>query len=227
MKTHLIGLRELTEEVQFNSIINESTKKKTWNISTVTLRAEMKNANGRIYPKQVLQEAINEHIRVMPNGGCVGELMHPTNGDLNINLERVSHKFTDVQENGNDYLTKATVLDTPQGLVVQSLLENEVQLGLSSRAVGNLNHKKDASYVTKLHVMSLGDIVANPSCPGAFVQGLFENKEWIYQNGVVVGKDLSESLDEYKKIIESASPRQRKDAMVLAFRQYFKDILGD
>jgi hypothetical protein len=220
------GLREITENVNYSYTINEVTNIKKWTISGITLKAEEKNGNGRIYPKNILSGAINEHLKRMSSGGCVGELMHPDNGDMNINLERISHKFTDIKEQGNNYFTKAIILDTPQGKIVQNLLENEIQLGLSSRAVGNLDHKKDAIYVTKLHIMSFGDIVANPSCPGAFVQGLFENKEWIYENGVVIGKDLEPKLDEYKNVIDAATAGQRNNAMIKVFKDYLKELIG-
>jgi hypothetical protein len=218
----MIPILEGLQDLKFDSVINEA-KKKTWYVSGVTMIAERKNGNGRIYPKNVLSGAINEHMKKMSLGGCVGELKHPTNGDMNIDLDRVSHKFIEVTENGNEYFTKAKICkNTDCGKKVIALLEEDIQLGMSSRAVGNLNHKSDAIWVTKLHILSFGDIVHNPSVPGAFLDGIFEGQEWVYHNGVVTEKQV----DHYKKIIESASRADKKTAMTRAFRKYFKDLMG-
>lgn len=213
---------ENIRDIKYSSIINEDTKQRDWYVSGITMIAELKNGNGRIYPKSVLSGAINEHIKKMDRGGCVGELKHPSNGDMNIDPERISHKFVEVSENGNEYFTKAKICkNTTCGKQVIALLEDDIQLGMSSRAIGNLDHKTDAIYVRKLHILSCGDIVHNPSCPGAFLDGIYENADWVYHNGIVT----EEQVDEYKQIIETASRQDKHDAMCGAFAKYIRDLL--
>lgn len=219
-------IREYSNEILSESVLEESSGTKKWFISGITLQGNLKNRNGRIYPKEILSKAITEHTdKNMQSGRALGELNHPENGMASINLDRVSHKFISVMEDGDNFVTKAEVLDTPCGKIVQNLLAGGVKLGISSRGLGNLKESNGAKVVQDLQLVTLGDIVSDPSGPNAFVSGIMENKEWIYENGTLVEKDLSEEIDLYKSVIESASVSEIQEAVQNIFNDYIGKLL--
>jgi hypothetical protein len=141
----------------------------------------VKNRNGRIYPKEIMSREVRRFVNEeVKNKRSIGELNHPPNPTLNP--ERASHLITSLQESGNDYIGKAKILDTPMGNIVRGLLEGGVKLGVSSRGLGSLTKKGGASVVGSDFKLSTIDIVADPSAPSAFVEGIMENAEWVYDD---------------------------------------------
>lgn len=218
-------IRELNTELVYESVLDEATQNKHWYISGITLQSDIQNKNKRTYPKQVLEAAIKKHVdEFLAEGRALGELNHPDNGISSINLDRVSHKFVQVEEDGSNYITKAQVLDTPCGKIVQNLLEGGVKLGISSRGLGNIRtDEKKGTLVENLYLISLGDIVGDPSAPNAFVQGVLEGVEWeMNKSGVIEKKVAEESIDKYSELIKSAT----KEDLNEAIKQIFTDYLG-
>jgi hypothetical protein len=221
-------LCEITSEIKISEAIvdlAEGGKRKDMYIEGVTLQSEVRNKNGRVYPKSVLGEAISKHVAdFMKYGRAVGELNHPTEKSSEINPDRISHRFTEVREDNNNFVTKALVLNTNHGKQVKNLIEGGVQLGISSRGFGDVKESGNTKVVQSLYLVSLGDIVTNPSAPHAFVNAVFESAEWIWYNGVLVGKDLSEEIDEYKEALEKSSQEDRDAVAINLFKKYFAEI---
>jgi hypothetical protein len=174
-------MKLITELLDHDLNILTEGKGKTLHIEGVFLQSSVKNRNGRIYPKEIMSREVrrfvNEEIK---NKRSIGELNHPPNPT--INPERASHLITSLQESGNDYIGKAKILDTPMGNIVRGLLEGGVKLGVSSRGLGSLTKKGNASVVGNDFKLSTIDIVADPSAPSAFVEGIMENAEWVYDD---------------------------------------------
>lgn len=216
-------IKEFNDEVLCESTIEESTGIKKWTISGITLQSDIRNRNKRLYPKSVLSEAVSRHVGDhLKSGRALGELNHPDQGMSSINLDRVSHKFVSVVEEGNNYITKAEVLDTPCGKIVQNLLEGNVQLGISSRGLGNVKNDNDGVLVESLYLVSLGDIVSDPSCRDAYVNGILESVEYtmIKEGGDV--KFVLSQMDKYSKALKEAS----KEDVAKAVGGIFDDMLA-
>jgi hypothetical protein len=218
-------IKEFNTEIVTESVLDESGKRK-WTISGVTLQSDIKNKNNRIYPKAVLSEAINKHINsYMKTSRALGELNHPDSGMSSINLDRVSHKFVEVKEDNNNFITKAEVLDTPCGKIVQNLLEGGVQLGFSSRGLGNVKNAKDHSLVESLYLVSLGDIVSDPSAPNAFVNGVLESVEFeLTESGNFIQKEVFNEMDKYNQIIKKAKPEEINKAVQQIFNEFLTKV---
>jgi hypothetical protein len=219
-------LVETTSDLIFTEgELDEKTGKKGLYIEGITLQGEVKNKNGRIYPKAVLAEAIKKHIdEFMKEGRAVGELNHPKEKSSEINPDRISHRFVEVKESDNNYKTKALVLDTTHGTQVKNLLNGGVKLGISSRGFGDVKESGGVKVVQSLYLVSLGDIVTNPSAPNAFINSIMESTEWIWENGILVGKDLEPEIDEYKDAIEKASQKDIDGVAVKIFKDYMQKI---
>lgn len=221
-------LCELTSELNVTTDVielEEGAKRKDMYIEGVTLQSEIKNKNGRVYPKKVLGEAIGKHVdELMQYGRAVGELNHPTEKSSEINPDRISHRFTSVKEDGNDFRTKALVLDTTHGKQVKNLIEGGVKLGISSRGFGDVKESGSARVVQSLYLVSLGDIVTNPSAPHAFVNAVMEKTEWLWENGILISRDLSEEIDEYKEALEKSSQEDRDEVAIACFKEYIAKI---
>ena len=174
-------MKLITELLDHDLNILTEGKGKTLHIEGVFLQSSVKNRNGRIYPKDVMSREVRRFVNEeVKNKRSIGELNHPPNPT--INPERASHLITSLQESGNDYIGKAKVLDTPMGNIVRGLLEGGVKLGVSSRGLGSLTKKGGASVVGSDFKLSTIDIVADPSAPSAFVEGIMENAEWVYDD---------------------------------------------
>ena len=187
----------------------------------ITLVANIKNANRRIYPKQVLSEAINYHSeKFLKEGGAVGELNHPKTDISQIDFNNVSHRFLEVREDGNNFITKAKVLNTTAGKQVKNLYEGGVRLGISSRAFGDTRMDEGTAIIEKMYIVSFGDIVANPSAPGAFINAVMENKEFLWENGKLIARDLEETLEGYAKIIHNSKKSERASIFCEIFSNY-------
>jgi hypothetical protein len=167
-------------------------------IEGVFAQADGKNRNGRIYPLQVLTGAVNEYVEQQVNQGrAVGELNHPDGPT--INLDKVSHRITELKMDGKNVMGKARILSTPMGMIVSGLLEGGVQLGVSTRGMGSLEPRNNAMYVKDDFKLNTIDIVQDPSAPNAFVNGIMEGVEWIWNNGIIEAQEIERIETEIKK----------------------------
>lgn len=194
-------------------LVEEKNGKKSSVIEGVFMQAEAKNRNGRIYPKAILERAVNKYVtEQVSKGRAVGELNHPDSPT--INLDKVSHRITELKWDGNNVIGKATILDTPMGQIVKGLMEGGVQLGVSSRGMGTLEQKSGVSYVKDDFMLATVDIVQDPSAPGAFVNGIMEGVEWIWENGMLKPQDIEATK---KEILKTPSSRL-DEAQIRAFK---------
>ena len=179
---------KLIAEYQENDIECIVEKKengeKSYVIEGVFAQAESKNRNGRVYPKPIMENAVNKYVQEqVSQKRAVGELNHPEGPT--VNLDKVSHLITDLRFEGNDVVGKASILDTPNGKIVKGLLDGGVKLGVSTRGMGSLESKNGTMYVKDDFILNTVDIVQDPSAPAAFVNGIMEGVEWIWNNGVI------------------------------------------
>ena len=170
---------------------------KAYAIEGVFMSAEQKNRNGRIYPKEVLGKAVESYntTQVVP-GRAVGELNHPEGPT--VNLDKVSHKIESLNWQGNDVVGKATILETPMGQVVKGLLDGGVKLGVSTRGMGSLVRNSNAMVVKDDFILNAVDIVQDPSAPSAFVNGVMEGVEWVWNNGIIEAQAIEKMETEIK-----------------------------
>jgi len=168
-------------------------------IRGVFMQAEQENRNNRIYPKAILESACGKYVKEqVKTGRAVGELNHPEGPA--INLDKVSHRITELSWDGNDVVGKALILDTPMGKIVKGLVEGGCKLGVSSRGMGTVEQKDGKSYVKGDYVLSTVDIVQDPSAPSAFVEGIMEGVEWIWENGLLKPQQIEEYETEINKV---------------------------
>ena len=171
---------------------------KKYVIEGVFMQAEQKNRNGRIYPKAIMEKALNKYnTDQVSKGRAVGELNHPEGPT--VNLDKVSHKIESLKFEGNDVMGKATILDTPMGMIVKGLLDGEVQLGVSTRGMGSLQNNGNAMVVKDDFILNAVDIVQDPSAPSAFVNGVMEGVEWVWNNGIIEQQAIEIMETEIKK----------------------------
>ena len=190
-------IAEYTQDIGV-SITEGKNGKKNYAIEGVFAQAESKNRNGRIYEKAVMEKAVNNYDNSqVSKGRAVGELNHPEGPT--VNLDKVSHKIESLNWKGNDVVGKATVLDTPMGNIVKGLLEGGVQLGVSTRGMGSLENRNNAMYVKDDFILNAIDIVQDPSAPSAFVNGVMEGVEWVWNNGIIEARAIEEMETEIKK----------------------------
>lgn len=163
---------------------------KQYSIEGVFLQAEVKNRNGRIYPFAVLEREVSRYTNeYVQQNRALGELGHPDSP--HINLDRVSHMITELKSNGTDFVGKAKIMDTPYGKIVKSFIDENVRFGVSSRGVGSLESTGEGDMVGEdFYLATAADIVADPSAPEAFVRGLSEGKEWVWNNGVLAQRHM-------------------------------------
>jgi len=167
-------------------------------IEGVFMQSEAKNRNGRIYPKAIMEGAVDKYVtEQVSQNRAVGELNHPEGPT--VNLDKVSHKITELSWKGNDVVGKAQVLDTPMGNIVKGLLEGGVQLGVSTRGMGSLEEKNGIMFVKDDFVLNTVDIVQDPSAPTAFVNGIMEGVEWVWNNGIIEPQVIEQMETEIKK----------------------------
>lgn len=196
-------ISELTENVKY--LVEESDGKKNLYIEGIFLQSECVNKNKRKYSKDIMEREVNRYKKEFVNENrALGELGHPDGPQ--INLERVSHRIVSLKEDGNNYIGKALILDTPMGNIAKSLLEGGTKIGVSSRGLGSLKPVNGINEVQDdFYLATAADIVADPSAPSAFVQGIMEGKEWIYNNGIIESK----TIEQIQQEINNAS-RQKK-----------------
>jgi len=194
-------MKLITEYVENNlDVICEAKKdgEKSYFIEGVFMQSNKKNRNGRIYEKKTMEKAVEKYmVEQVRTGRAVGELNHPEGPT--VNLDKVSHKITDLHWQGNDVVGKASILKTPMGKIVEGLLDGGVKLGVSSRGMGSLVQKNGVSYVGDDFMLSTIDIVQDPSAPSAFVNGVMEGVDWIWDNGIIKAQDIEGIETEIKE----------------------------
>ena len=194
-------MKLITEYVEQDlEIICEAKKsgEKNYFIEGVFMQSNKKNKNGRVYDKKVLMSAVDKYVNEqVKTGRAVGELNHPEGPT--VNLDKVSHKIEDLHWQGSDVVGKASILKTPMGQIVEGLLEGGVKLGVSSRGMGSLVQKNGTQHVGDDFMLATVDIVQDPSAPSAFVNGIMEGVEWIWNNGVIQPQVIEKIETEIKK----------------------------
>lgn len=194
-------MKLITEYIdQDLQLITEATASgaKSYMLEGIFAQAESKNRNGRIYPKNVMENAVNKYIKEqVKTKRAVGELNHPQGPT--INLDKVSHLIENLDWNGNDVVGKARILDTPMGQIVKGLLDGGVRLGVSTRGMGSLEQREGTMYVKDDFMLNTIDIVQDPSAPGAFVNGIMEGVDWIWHNGIIEPRVIEKMETEIKK----------------------------
>jgi hypothetical protein len=167
-------------------------------IEGVFAQAESKNRNGRIYPKPIMEKAVSKYVtEQVQTKRAVGELNHPDGPT--VNLDKVSHLIESLDWKGNDVVGKARILDTPNGQIVKGLLDGGVRLGVSTRGMGSLEQRNGAMYVKDDFILNTVDIVQDPSAPNAFVNGIMEGVDWVWNNGIIEAREIEKMETEIKK----------------------------
>jgi hypothetical protein len=188
---------------------------KTYAIEGVFAQAEKKNRNGRVYPRAIMESAVSKYVKEqVSQKRAVGELNHPEGPT--VNLDKVSHLITDLKFEGNDVVGKASILDTPNGKIVKGLLDGGVKLGVSTRGMGSLENRGGAMYVKDDFILNTVDIVQDPSAPAAFVNGIMEGVEWVWNNGVIEPQVIEEMETE----IKSAPRKDLYETQVREFKNF-------
>ena len=206
-------------DVQYITEANENGQK-DYKIKGVFMQGEIKNRNGRVYPMQVLDEQVKKYNEnYVKQNRAYGELGHPSGPT--INLERVSHMITDLTKEGNNYIGEAKIMDTPYGKIVKNLMDEGAKLGVSSRGMGSLKQNGNSQVVQKdYHLATAADIVADPSAPDAFVEGIMEGKEWVWDNGVL----REAQVNEYKEEISKTSKADLEGAKLKIFADFLSKL---
>ena len=212
-------ITEFTENETLQCIVEKKENgEKSYAIEGVFAQADNKNRNGRIYPKPIMERAVKQYVDTqVSKKRAVGELNHPEGPT--VNLDKVSHLITDLKFEGNDVVGKAQILDTPMGKIVKGLLDGGVQLGVSTRGMGSLEQRNGAMVVKDDFILSTVDIVQDPSAPDAFVNGIMEGVDWVWDNGVlkpqVIEKMETEIKNAPKPVLYETSVREFKNFLSL------------
>ena len=212
-------MKLITEHINEIEYITEGKGKEQY-IKGIFMQSDIKNQNGRVYPHAVLQKEVkNFNTKYVNEGRALGELGHPM-GPV-INLDRVSHVIKELTEDGTNFIGKAKVMDTPNGKIVKNFISEGVKLGVSSRGMGSLKaNKQGVNEVQGDFVLSTVDIVADPSAPDAFVNGIMEGKEWVWENGVIKEQDI----DAMKKTIMKANMKELEQKKLEVFTKFLQNL---
>lgn len=211
-------ITETTEDVR---LVTEAAAdgKKNYFIEGIFMQAEQKNRNGRVYPMETLSREVKRYcVELVEKKRALGELNHPQGPT--VNLDKVSHLITELTFRGNDCYGKAKVLDTPMGRIVKSLIDEGAQLGVSSRGMGSIKDIGGINEVQQDFMLSAVDIVADPSAPSAFVNGIMEGAEWVWDNGILREKQINE----YRKEIERTSRNEREQKALHIFEKFMRGL---
>jgi len=185
-------------DIEFLITEDKKTGKKNYGIQGIFAQAETKNRNGRIYPLPIMEKALKKYnTDQVSKGRAVGELNHPEGPT--VNLDKVSHKIDDLHFEGNNIVGKASILNTPMGEVVKGLLDGGVTFGVSTRGMGSLKNNGNAMVVNDDYILNAVDIVQDPSAPSAFVNGIMEGVEWVWNNGIIEAQTIEKMETEIKK----------------------------
>ena len=189
-------------------------------IEGIFMQADSKNRNGRIYERSILENAVNRYVNEQVlTGRAVGELNHPEGPS--INLDKVSHKITELRFEGNNVIGKASILNTPMGNIVSGLLEGGVKLGVSSRGMGSLEQRDGTMYVKDDFMLATVDIVQDPSAPEAFVNGIMEGVDWVWDNGILKPQEIELIETE----IKNARGVSSADIEIKAFKNFLSKLV--
>ena len=213
-------MKLITETIEDIEVLTEATSNggKSYKIKGVFMQADIKNRNGRVYPVETLAKEVRRYTNEFINKKrAFGELGHPDGPT--VNLERVSHMITSLKPEGKNFIGEAKVMDTPYGKIVKNLIDEGAQLGVSSRGMGSIQSMQGKNIVGKdFYLATAADIVADPSAPDAFVEGIMEGKEWVWDNGVL----KSIEVEQYKEEIE----RTKRKELAEVKANIFKDFLS-
>jgi len=192
-------ISEFTEnDLEFITEQDKKTGGKNYKIRGIFAQAEKKNRNGRIYPMPIMEKALKKYdTEQVQKGRAVGELNHPEGPT--VNLDKVSHKINKLEFQGNDIVGEASILETPMGQIVKGLLDGGVTFGVSTRGMGSLSQRNNAMVVNDDYILNAVDIVQDPSAPGAFVNGIMEGVEWVWNNGIIEAQTIEKMETEIKK----------------------------
>ena len=210
-------MKLISEEIQnAEYLVEDNGGKKSYKIRGIFLQSDLKNRNGRVYPKQVLEQEVSRYNREFINKKrAFGELGHPDGPT--VNLERVSHMITSLTPDGKNFVGEAKIMDTPYGKIVKGLIDEGAQLGVSSRGMGSIIQRNGANYVKDdFYLATAADIVADPSAPDAFVEGIMEAKEWVWENGKLVERDI----EAWKRQIREAKQRKLDEVKLKVFESF-------
>lgn len=213
-------IKELIEEENLQFITEEKDGEKRYYIEGVFMQADVKNKNGRIYGSNMLSEKVQEYSKnFIEKNRAYGELGHPANPS--INLERVSHRIVSLKRDGSNFIGRAQVSSTPYGNIVKGLLEDGGKLGVSSRGLGSLIKENGILKVQNdFMIVTPADIVADPSAPDAFVEGIMEGKEWVWDNGIIREK----TVEDYKEIVEKTTTKDLKMMKLKLFEDFLSKL---
>ncbi len=216
------NMKLIREEIQSaNFLVEEKGGAKTYFIEGVFMQSDLKNRNGRVYPKSVMETEVKRYTTEnIDRKRAFGELGHPDGPT--INLERVSHMITELSMDGSNVMGRAKIMDTPYGKIVKNLMDEGATLGVSSRGMGSLKQGRSGAQEVQgdFYLATAADIVADPSAPDAFVSGIMEGKEWVWDNGII--KEVN--IERYKQEIEKASMRQLDEAKLNAFQDFLAKL---
>ena len=214
-------MKLITETTLDVRILTENTNdgKKNYFIEGVFMESEQQNKNGRVYPQPIMEKEINRYIReYVVTNRAIGELGHPEGPT--VNLERAAHMIKELHFDGTQICGRAKILDTPYGRIVKNLMDEGAKLGVSSRGMGSLIEKNGYQEVQEDFMLAAVDIVADPSAPNAFVNGIMEGREWIWENGIFKQVDL----DNYKKQITKTSSRDLERTKLKIFENFLSKL---
>ena len=194
--------------------------KKDYFIEGVFMQADIKNRNGRVYPKEIMDKEVKRYIKEFVNEQrAFGELGHPEGPT--INLDKVSHMITELNEDGTNWVGKAKILSTPNGEIVKNLIDDGAKLGVSSRGLGSLEQKSDAQYVkSDFQLATAGDIVADPSAPDAFVDGIMEGVEWIMDNGILKRQEM----EDMREVLRKEKQSRLEETKINLWKEFVKNL---
>jgi len=214
-------MKLITEQIENIQVLTEEKNGKTnLYITGPFLQAKITNRNGRCYPFPILEREVGKYTqKYIKEGRALGELGHPDGPT--VNLDRASHMITSLKAEGNNFIGKAKILDTPMGNIAKSLLDEGVKLGVSSRGIGSLVERNGIKYVgDDFMLATAADIVADPSAPDAFVQGIMEGKEWIWNNGILAEK----TLEQINSLTPTIDKQIREERLLKLFNSYLRNL---
>jgi hypothetical protein len=211
-------MKLITETIEDIEVLTEATANggKSYKIKGVFMQADIKNRNGRVYPVETLTKEVARYTKEFINKKrAFGELGHPDGPT--VNLERVSHMITSLKSEGKNFIGEAKIMDTPYGKIVKNLIDEGAQLGVSSRGMGSISN---GTVGRDFYLATAADIVADPSAPDAFVEGIMEGKEWVWDNGVL----KSMEIEQYKKEIENTRRKELAEVKANIFKDFITKL---
>ena len=215
-------MKLITETIEDIEVLTEATTDggKSYKIKGVFMQADIKNRNGRVYPVETLAKEVRRYTNEFINKKrAFGELGHPDGPT--VNLERVSHMITSLKSEGKNFIGEAKIMDTPYGKIVKNLIDEGAQLGVSSRGMGSIQQSQGRNVVGKdFYLATAADIVADPSAPDAFVEGIMENKEWVWDNGIL----KSMEVEQYKEEIERTKRKELAEVKANIFKSFISKL---